>query len=165
MGVTDQLPYTLFFGSGPDRAVLKKAWPIIDRHLDKILDDFYGHIFASPLGPILEKVDMVALRQKQRLHWRVVILEDFGVRYQQRVERMHAKHITIGLPSTFYVLSCLFILREFRQAILTDADGLDDARIMLDAVDTVIAIDVSTAFALYYDAIDGDAILAEHHRQ
>jgi len=154
MGTKNQLPHLPFFESVPDRQVLKKAWPIIDEHLDKILDDFYRHISTSSLNYILEKIDVPRLKQKQREHWRRIILEGFDADYIDRVNRMHRKHIEIGLPSTYYVMSYLFMLKEFRQAILKDAKTPQDALAMLESIDTLIALDVSRALFSYYEVID-----------
>ncbi len=154
MGTKDQHPHFPFFASGPDRQALKKAWPIIGKHLDKILDDFYRHISTSSLNDLLEKTDVARLKQKQRDHWRSIILEGFDADYIDRVNRMHRKHIENGLPSTYYVMSYLFILREFRQAILKDAKTPEDARAMLESIDTLISLDVSRALFSYYEIID-----------
>lgn len=154
MGTKNQLPHLPFFESAPDRQALKKAWPIIDEHLDKILDDFYRHISTSSLNYILEKIDVPRLKQKQREHWRRIILEGFDADYIDRVNRMHRKHIEIGLPSTYYVMSYLFMLKEFRQAILKDAKTPQDALAMLESIDTLIALDVSRALFSYYEVID-----------
>jgi hypothetical protein len=154
MGTKDILSHFPFFASGPDRQALIKAWPIIGKHLDKILDDFYRHISTSSLNYILEKIDVPRLKQKQREHWRRIILEGFDADYIDRVNRMHRKHIEIGLPSTYYVMSYLFMLKEFRQAILKDAKTPQDASAMLESIDTLIALDVSRALFSYYEVID-----------
>jgi hypothetical protein len=135
----------------PDRESAAKAWTMISRHWKQIMYDFYNLIYESEIGITIEKLNVPYLILRQREHWERLFTGHIDEEYRSRIARMHARHIEVGLTSTAYIISYLYLLRRFHESVFLEIDDIDEARRLVAAIDAAVSKDIARALRAYND--------------
>ncbi|MBB4304734.1 hypothetical protein GGD81_003798 [Rhodobium orientis] len=125
-----------------------KLWFFISRDIDAILQKFYQRIGNSNLHRILDGLDIDKLTQKQKTHWRRILLYRVDETYDVRLRNMHAYHIKIGLTHSHYIASYFFLMNLFQKAILKHASGPKEAYDLIVALQSIISEDITRALGV-----------------
>lgn len=138
-----------------DPDVRKRAWELIEAKFEKIIDGFYRSVLASEHGRLLANQDVVALKAKQKVHWRNLFLqaEADNRAYYLRLERMYARHREIGLDNTSYISAYIFLLGSFHRAVLKGSAGPKEAHQLIVAVNTIVASDINRAMEVQHETL------------
>ena len=102
------------------KAALREFSPILEKHIDKILDDFYvfvgGHdnlkaLFATP-------ENMLMAKKAQKIHWLELFQGKFDDDYFARVVRIGQAHDRVGLEPRWYIGGYNFALGRMCDLVL-----------------------------------------------
>ena len=120
--MTNDLQTQLSFARIDDktRALLRAAWPVVDKGMTRILDDMYAHILQRPdLKALFANEDRIqAARQRQREHWRQLFSGTFDEAYIASVSRIATTHARIGLQPSFYISTYLIALEQVHTLLI-----------------------------------------------
>jgi len=144
------------------RALLKAAWPIVDKGLPDILDRMYAHVLSRPelkaMFPSDERVQ--SARQRQRTHWQHLFSAAFDDDYVASVKRIATTHARIGLDPAFYISTYLIalegihglVIQQDRHHMLTRGARRDLAA-TVQAIDRAIVFDLQLVVTTYLDEV------------
>ena len=162
--MADNMNDTLEFARiDPDtRAILRELGPVVDAHIDPILDALYAHVLKrSHLKALFgseERIKGARQRQRQREHWQRMFSAKYDSDYMNSVNRIAVTHARIGLEPSFYISSYLVALEEIHALLLqlwTPRIATPTSRARLDqamrAVDRAILFDLQLVVTGYLE--------------
>jgi methyl-accepting chemotaxis protein len=135
--------------------------PTLQRHIDVILDDFYGfigkqaalaHFFSTP--GVLEHA-----RAKQKSHWLdSVFTGKFDENYMNQVIAIGNAHAKIGLRPRWYMGGYCFTLNKITELVFqTYRKKPDLAAKILQAIQKAIYLDMDLAITIYNESVENAA--------
>jgi len=136
---------------------LKDARPIIEPHMERILDSFYGHInrFPDLAAKFSSSDSRRRARDMQKSHWmNFLFAGDLGEDYFEKARRVGRVHERIGLEPQWYMGGYRLIMTEIA-AVLLDALGEDRAAYVaaMGAVHKALFLDMDIAVSVYFDSV------------
>jgi hemoglobin-like flavoprotein len=102
-----------------DREAIKAFKPLLQQHINAILERFYQHVMAEPaMAKMIGNPAMIPrLMQAQANHWATLFDAQFDAAYVDRVRRVGDAHYRIGLEPSWFIAAYQFVLAEL-QALL-----------------------------------------------
>ncbi|WP_207189536.1 protoglobin domain-containing protein [Rhodobium orientis] len=128
--------------------VRDRLWFFISRDVDMIMDKFYARINKSNLSYLLNGVDLERLKEKQKSHWRRLILYRMDENYDLRLKNMHAYHVKVGLHHGHYISGYFMFMNLFQKSILKRVAGPKQAYEMIVALQSIISEDITRALGV-----------------
>ncbi|MEP3116344.1 protoglobin domain-containing protein [Nisaea sp.] len=126
---------------------LKKIWPLLEKGLPSILDQFYRHIAADP--DIAIKLEQGPgpdiLKQAQIRFWQSLINDGFNDDYLARSREIGELHAGIGLGPRWHIGAAAFIQPRLFNLIASKHRRADDAMRYCSALAKAIALDMDLA--------------------
>jgi methyl-accepting chemotaxis protein len=145
------------------RAQLRDIYPVVDKAIPQILEDFYERVLAHP--HLKDTVDRHAavdcLKRRQREHWQSLLQGRFDEEYSQRAVAIGKAHHRIGLPPDWYLGGYAILLGQLlRHAVLDRRASRKRTAATVDALARAVVFDMARVVGVYLDASD-DALETE----
>lgn len=133
--------------------LLRKAWPVIDKNIGPILDEFYKKVMGRPeLAKIIgDPSNIEGLKNAQRKHWAKLFEGTFDDAFYDDVRRIGKAHERIGLTPESYVSAYNFMLGELSELLFTNFKRSSDVSQMVVAATNALLVDVEMAITVYYE--------------
>ncbi|MEQ9143725.1 MAG: globin-coupled sensor protein [Parvibaculaceae bacterium] len=146
-----------FAGIGEeDSEALRTFAPVLEEHIDALLDAFYAHVTAVPqLKALFRDAAHVEMgRAAQKRHWLDNIFTGrFDDQYVRSVTAVGQAHARIGLEPRWYIGAYCFVLTGLqRLAGETYADDRDQENRVTAAINKAVFLDMDLAISVYIDA-------------
>ena len=142
------------------REALPGLWRVLEPQLGPLLDAFYDHLAGFPtLAVLIGGPDNIGrLKKAQHEHWRSLFSGRFDAAYVEKVSRVGAAHVRVGLEPRWYIAGYSYLqtgllsalARHFRK----DAAGLAQAAA---AINRAVFLDMELAISLYYEGLMAQA--------
>ncbi len=134
-------------------ANLKKAWPIIEKNLAPILDEFYRKVMArDDLAKIIgDPSGIERLKNAQRKHWAKLFDGTFDQVYYDDVRRIGKAHEIIGLTPESYVSAYNFLLARLCDILYAYFRKDSAVSQIVTASTNAILVDMEMAITVYYE--------------
>lgn len=144
---------------GTDRetaAVLTRALPQIEPHLDGILDTFYARVAESRSATALfsSPESLGRAREAQKHHWLTYVLRGrFDLQYLRAARAIGQTHYKVGVDLMFFTGGYSIVLSEL-VALVTRLyqDRPQEMEPLLRAINKAIFLDMGLATSVYYDS-------------
>lgn len=150
-----ELKHRLEFIDFDDRkaADLKKAWPIIEKNLAPILDEFYRKVMARDnLAKIIGNPSNIdRLKNAQCKHWAKLFDGSFDQSYYDDVRRIGKAHEVIGLTPEAYVSAYNFLLARLCTILYAHFRKDPSASAIVTSATSAILVDMEMAITVYYE--------------
>lgn len=138
------------------RTTLGELAPVLERHIDTVLDAIYAQICSNPAT---EKMFSSAdsqrrAREGQRRHWlRFVFAGNFNDDYLSAARAIGQAHYRLGVDLRFYMGAYTLVMGELAKVVLQSFpdDPVRQHR-YLSALNRVIALDMGLSTTVYYDS-------------
>ena len=143
---------------GIDEAVLEAArglQPFLERHLDGVLERFYGYAKDRPeLAAFFPSPEVMRhARAKQGEHWKRMFAGRIDADYLASVERIAQAHVRIGLPLDWYVAGYSRVAADLHRQLIMHGRSWRGAGLRLarqaDAIDRLLLLDVNLTVEVY----------------
>lgn len=88
-----------------DRENLRELRPVIEAHMDQIVDAFYGHLLGFPeVVRLLERAGATVsgLKKTNPEYWGALLDGEFGAAYFESRARIGAVHARLGIPPELF---------------------------------------------------------------
>lgn len=135
--------------------VLREFLPLIETHIDRILDVLYARLRAcSASAPAFRSDEaLVRARRSQKEHWlKHVFAGNFDDDYLEAARRIGRTHHQLGVDLRLYMGAYAIVLNELTRIVEEVIPGGKDARLRyLEAVTNVVFTDMGLATYVYYD--------------
>ncbi|WP_142848504.1 globin-coupled sensor protein [Telmatospirillum sp. J64-1] len=148
--------------------LLRQFRPVLEAHIDTILDDFYRHIGQTAemaaLFPNQQIMDHA--RSIQRRHWLDSVFAGvFDENYFRQVTTIGRTHERIGLEPRWYMAGYCFTLNRLTQVIVQHWRKKPEMlAALLAAVNKVVFLDMELAISIYIDTTrESNAKLLDEH--
>jgi len=84
---------------------LKRITPIVEKHIETALDEFYGVIRTNPQMKAFFTNDehMRGAQSKQKAHWASIARGELGEAHRERAHRIGAAHVRVGLEPNLFI--------------------------------------------------------------
>ena len=91
---------------------LHKFRPVLEQHVDELLDGFYAHVMGWPnLRELVGDTSNVPrLKSAQKQHWELLFGGQFDATYEDQVRRVGLAHERIGLAPSWYMGAYSYVL-------------------------------------------------------
>jgi len=132
---------------------LKRAWPVIEKNLPPILDEFYKKVMGRPeLAKIVgDPSNISRLKDAQRKHWAKLFEGSFDDSFYEDVRRIGKAHERIGLTPESYVSAYNFMLGEISALLFRQFHRDSQVSLMVVASINALLVDVEMAITVYYE--------------
>ncbi len=143
-----------FIGFGDSKVTqLKRAWPVIEKNLPPILDEFYRKVMGRPeLAKIIgDPANIDRLKNAQRKHWAKLFEGNFDDSFYEDVRRIGKAHERIGLTPESYVSAYNFMLGEISALLYKQFHRDSQVSLMVVASINALLVDVEMAITVYYE--------------
>ncbi|GAB6053680.1 globin-coupled sensor protein [Magnetospira thiophila] len=150
------------------KETLREFKPVMEFHIDGILDEFYAHVFTWPELAALFKTPEHQKRAQggQRAHWVGNIFNgDFGEKYLKEVVAISHAHERIGLNFRWHIGGYCRILNELTAvAVRTYRKKPEKLIEVLQAINKVVMLDLDLPISVYTDSTRHkfDSTLSNH---
>jgi len=140
---------------------LAGIWPVLEGHLDGILNKFYGHLTNFPqLQPLLAGDGKIEhLKNAQRSHWQLLFGGGFGPEYFGRAVAIGTTHQRIGLEPRWYVAAYAIVLGDLLSIVRANSKKSKDTETVVEAVIRAVMLDMELAVSVYIEA--GEKLVRE----
>ena len=140
-------------------ATLRDFAPVVEPHMDGIMDVFYERITSSQAAAALfaAPYSMGHARQAQKKHWLTFVLAGrFDDDYLAAAQNIGRTHYHVGVDLMFYTGAYSVVL-DALVSLITDLyqDRPDQQRRVLHAVNRAVFLDMGLAVSTYYGSIVG----------
>jgi len=135
--------------SSDDEQALREFAPLVDDHVEEIIDDFYQRILAdSDANAVLENPQRVtALKSQLRLWLRRLLAGPFDDEYYDLRARIGRRHVDVGLPQRFMPLAMNAIRFHLKRLATSSAAP---AR-TLEAIDKALDLELTIMLEAYQE--------------
>ena len=133
---------------------LREFWPVVEKALPEVLDDFYGHLTSEPeLVRIVGNNQVSRLKGAQSVHWERLFNGRFDEAYIQGVRTIGMVHNRIGLEPFWYVGGYALVLSHLTNlAIKTYRWKPQRLAEVITAVNSAVMLDMGFAISVYQEA-------------
>jgi len=136
--------------------LLQTAWPIVEPHLEDVLEGFYRHVFKNDrLAAMIGDWSRVAgLKKGQRAHWHSLFNEPLEPKFYEEARRIGEAHHRIGLDQQWYMGAYAYILGEL-SAVIARSQRFRPAKAaeILNVVQRAVFLDMDVALSVYNDLV------------
>ena len=148
-----------------ERTLLSEFFPIVEKHLDGILERFYQKLSGIPhLAAMFNTSDRQKHAAKaQASHWKRMFTAGDDPAYFDSVQRIGEVHNKLGLETSWYIDGYTRITAELHKlAIRHSLTGFsmkaaaERAEKLVAALDKVILLDINLVIGVYLDAKERD---------
>ena len=143
--IAQQLDFIGLGTANPDDCL--ELWGVIEKGLDSLLADFYAHLTPFAPRPMLMKINVPDLSERQKQHWKRLFTTFFSKEYVKSARKAGLAHDRLGLSADWYIGAYTFfqvrmgalVMDHYaddpatchdRMALLTRLIGLDMAIVM-----------------------------------
>ncbi|OKH86915.1 globin-coupled sensor protein [Thalassospira sp. TSL5-1] len=135
------------------RSFLRELWPVIEKNLPSMLDDFYKKVMSrADLAKIIGDPSRIeGLKRAQTNHWRTLFKGDFDDHYYEEVRRIGMAHEKIGLTPEAYVSGYNYILGMMTSLLYQTFRKRREVGEMLAAASSAVIVDMELAITIYYE--------------
>ncbi len=134
-------------------ADLRLARPILEKHIDRLLEDFYGSILADPaMSQVFQKHGISHTRAKtmQRIHWLDwVFAAEFNAHYLARCKRIGQVHQEHGILPVYYLFGYQFVSQAVKNLIFKTCGDANLAQRLSQSIEKAIFLDINLAISVY----------------
>lgn len=135
---------------------LAEVAPVIHRHLEGILDDFYTHI--ESWGNLAQKLggasNITRLKRLQAEHWKLLFSGNYDESYMKRVSDIGRTHERTDLEPRYYMGGYCFVVNRLISLIVEEfQDEPEKIAKALPAVMQSIFLDMDLAISIYNDSV------------
>ncbi len=150
--------------SEQDRAILRRAGPLLAQQLDRLVEEFYGFIRSNPAlwAFISDEARLPRLKSQQKQHWANLLAGpvsgsavDQG--YAERARQVGHAHARIGLAPHAYVTAYMFMLSRLIDVVEGSGRGLfgrGGSAGTAGALTRLVALDLELTLSAYETAHD-----------
>ncbi|OAZ08175.1 globin-coupled sensor protein [Thalassospira indica] len=138
---------------GPKIKELKRAWPVIEKNLPAMLDEFYRRVMNDEgLARIVgDPSNIEGLKNAQSKHWAKLFEGAFDQSFYDDVRRIGKAHERIGLTPESYVSAYNFMLGEIISVLCKNFHRDGQLPVLITASTQALLIDVEMAITVYYE--------------
>ncbi|MGC2854006.1 protoglobin domain-containing protein [Novispirillum sp. DQ9] len=135
------------------KLALREFRPILEPHIDSILDQFYGYVKQYPTisrlfsgGPSMDHA-----RRMQRQHWmNSVFAGDFGETYMKQVTIIGRTHERVGLEPRWYIGAYCFTLNKLVDIVQKHYRKKPERAAQIQqAINKALLLDMDIAISVY----------------
>ncbi|KJE37198.1 chemotaxis protein [Thalassospira sp. HJ] len=132
---------------------LIRAWPVIEKNLPAMLDEFYRKVMGNAeLAKIVgDPSNIDGLKNAQRKHWAKLFDGTFDEEFYEEVRRIGKAHERIGLTPESYVSAYNFMLGEITLVLCKNFHRDAQLPTMVIACTNALLVDVEMAITVYYE--------------
>ncbi|CAM3531660.1 MULTISPECIES: globin-coupled sensor protein [Thalassospira] len=132
---------------------LKRAWPVIEKNLPGMLDQFYHKVMNNAaLAKIVgDPSNIDRLKNAQAKHWAKLFDGAFDQSFYDDVRRIGKAHERIGLTPEAYVSAYNFMLGEITAVLCKNFSRDSQLPLMIIGSTNALLIDVEMAITVYYE--------------
>ncbi|WP_175581332.1 globin-coupled sensor protein [Thalassospira sp. HF15] len=132
---------------------LKRAWPVIEKNLPAMLDEFYRRVMNDEgLARIVgDPSNIEGLKNAQSKHWAKLFEGAFDQSFYDDVRRIGKAHERIGLTPESYVSAYNFMLGEIISVLCKNFHRDGQLPVLITASTQALLIDVEMAITVYYE--------------
>lgn len=141
---------------------LRRFVPILEEHVDELLDGFYSHVMLWPnLRELVgDSSNIPRLKSAQLEHWRCLFRAQFDSGYEDQVARVGLAHERIGLQPGWYMGAYAYVLNRLTGIVLhRHKRRPQEAAATLVAIIKAIFLDMDMVMQVYNEQ------LQLHHRE
>ncbi len=135
-----------------DVEVLKNLRPVVEPHLDRLVDDFYQMLLDMPdTAAFLQDAAQLARLKKSHREWLLALFEaSFDERYYSRLRRIGHAHVRIGLSAHFVYVAMNFIRQHLKSIITQEVEPvkLEES---LQAMDKILDLNLDVIARTYHE--------------
>jgi putative two-component system response regulator len=136
---------------------LREFLPLIEAHIDQILDVLYARLRASAVSAQAFGSDetLARARRSQKEHWlKHVFAGNFDDNYLEAARRIGRAHHQLGVDLRLYMGAYAIVLNELTRIVQTAIPDCGVTRLSyLNAVTNVVFMDMGLATYVYYDTM------------
>ena len=134
------------------REALRAFAPVLDQHIDEVLEGFYTHVTEWGQVRTLVGDQTARLKGAQKEHWGRLFSGTFDEAYFEGVERIGRAHSRIGLDAQWYMGGYCFTLNKLLDiAAATHRKKTDRAVRAMAAINKAVFLDMDLAMTAYND--------------
>lgn len=137
-------------------AALNESLPLIEPHLDGILDVFYARITESKKASALfsSSTSLARARDAQKQHWLTYVLRGrFDLTYLRAARAIGETHYKVGVDLLFFTGAYSIVMTELVTLVTRLYQGRPkEMERLLRAVTKAIFLDMGLATSVYYDS-------------
>ncbi|GBQ27248.1 globin-coupled sensor protein [Gluconacetobacter azotocaptans] len=149
------------------RASLREFRPVLEKHIDTVLDAFYSHVARAPEAARIfvgKRIDHA--RDMQRIHWLDNVFSGaFNEHYFRQAVNIGRIHQRVGLEPRWYMAGYCFTINKLVGIASTSYQG-DPERLarIVTAINKAAFLDMDLAISVYIDAgKEAAAVLMGQH--
>lgn len=132
---------------------LKRVRPILEDHIDHLLDGFYDKVMADPdMSQVFQNNNNSHLRAKamQKSHWLDwVFAAKFDAQYLARCKRIGRIHQEHKILPVYYLFGYQFVSQAVKDLIFSACDDPKQAHRLAQSVEKAIFLDINLAISIY----------------
>ncbi|MTJ82082.1 MAG: HD domain-containing protein [Telmatospirillum sp.] len=140
-------------------ATLREFAPMVEPHMDRILDTFYAHLAAGEEAPrLFGSTDMIRhARAAQRHHWMTYVLAGrFDQSYFDAARAIGRSHNRVGVDLMMFTGAYSVVQNELTGlACGLCCDGRGGTLRLIQAINQAVFLDMGLAVSAYYDIFVG----------
>lgn len=153
LDIDERLKFLRFEPS--DKSALTQMKPLVEAHIDTLLDDFYSHLEGRSDLSRLFKDDMSRDRARaaQRRHWlELVFTGAFDEHYAHRARRIGQAHERVGLEPRWYLGGYCMALNALTDVCIREYRRKPDVlQTKLAAMQRAVFLDMDIAVSVYIE--------------
>ncbi len=132
---------------------LKRAWPVIEKHLPAMLEEFYRKVMNDDgLAKIIgDPANIEGLKNAQSRHWAKLFEGSFDQSFYDDVRRIGKAHERIGLTPESYVSAYNFMLGKITAVLCENFRRDAHLPTLVIASTNALLLDVEMAITVYYE--------------
>ncbi|GAA0578464.1 globin-coupled sensor protein [Caenispirillum bisanense] len=136
---------------------LQLARPLLERHIDTIIDDFYRFVMATEglREPFRSHAALDHVKQAQRRHWMQFLFSgNWGAEYEENCRRIGAAHARHDIhPNTYFAGYSFFLDGLTRLVTRANKWKPEQTADILQAVHAAIFMDLSMSLTVYFELV------------
>ncbi|WP_019644188.1 globin-coupled sensor protein [Novispirillum itersonii] len=144
------------------RAALREFRPLLEKHLEGVLDKFYGKINGVPhLARLFSNPDTLRhARTMQAKHWlNGVFSGDFDDAYMRQVTIIGRTHERVGLEPRWYIAAYCYVLNAMVDLVRrTFGKSPDQVARLITAINKAVFLDMELAVSIYIQTARDSAL-------
>lgn len=137
------------------RALLREFRGVLERHIDDVLEAFYGYLRQNAGMASMFKSDasMRHARDQQRNHWLSNVFSgDFNSEYFRQVVTIGRVHEQVGLEPRWYIGAYAFTINKLTQLVFAHYRKKPDrACAIIQAVNKAVYLDMDISISVYIE--------------
>ncbi|MEA4837155.1 MAG: globin-coupled sensor protein [Rhodospirillaceae bacterium] len=136
------------------REALREFRPLLVRHIDQVLEDFYIHVKHSPAAAVFhDQASMDRARRQQKQHWLDNVFSgSFNDAYFAEVTKIGRAHVHVGLEPRWYIAGYCYVVNILVGiAIQNYRKKPERLQEIIQAINKAAFLDMDLAISVYHD--------------